>query len=218
MTVIQPEPAASHIPDWVRDLASFRRWAKSEDFPSRGWYAHLNGRLWVDPSMETAAHNNLKSKFVIVLKPLVEDARSGDYYGDRMLLTNLDAGLSTEPDGMFVSFAALKEERAQLKHGDNSLEVLGSPEMVLEVVSSTSVQKDTRVLRDLYWQAGVQEYWLADPRGDDLAFDILKRVPKGYAAARKQAGWLKSPVFGKSFRLTRRINDVGMSIFDLAVK
>jgi len=37
--------------------------------------------------METAAHNKLKSKFVVVLTPLVEEARSGDYYGDRMLLT-----------------------------------------------------------------------------------------------------------------------------------
>ncbi len=218
MTVIQPESAAVHIPEWVRDLASFRRWAKSDEFPNRGWYAYLNGQLWGDHTMETAAHNKLKSKFVVVLTMLAEEARSGDYYGDRMLLTNGGAGLSTEPDGMFISFAALKENRVLLKEGDNSLEIVGSPEMVLEVVSPTSVQKDTRVLRDLYWRAGVQEYWLADPRGDDLAFDILKRGPKGYFAARKQAGWLRSSVFGKSFRLIRRDNEVGMSTFHLDVR
>lgn len=222
MTVIQQEQESLLIPDWVRDLESFRRWAKSDEYPSRGWYAHLNGQLWVDPNMETAAHNKLKSKFVVVLTPLVEEARSGDFYGDRMLLTNLGASLSTEPDGMFVSFAALKEGRAQLIHGDESLELVGCPDMVLEVVSPTSVQKDTVVLRDLYWRAGVQEYWLADPRGDprgdDLIFDILKRGRNGYAAVRKQAGWLKSSVFGKSFRLTRRHNEVGISIFELAFK
>ena len=125
--------------------------------------SHLNGQLWVDLSMETAAHNKLKSKFVAVLVPLVEEARTGEYFGDRMLLTILQAGLSTEPDGMFVSFAAQKQARAQLKQGDRSLEVTGSPEMVLEVVSQTSVQKDTVVLRELYWRAGIQEYWLVDP-------------------------------------------------------
>ena len=218
MTVVQREQDALLIPDSVRDLSSFRQWAKSDEFPSRGWYAHLNGQLWVDPSMEKAAHNLLKSEFVVVLSPLVRAAREGRYFGDRMLLTNVDAGLSTEPDGMFISFAALKEGRATLENGDDSLEVEGSPDMVLEVVSPTSVQKDTVVLRDLYWRAGIQEYWLADPRGDDLTFDILKRGPKGYTTVRKQAGWLKSSVFGKSFRLARRDDEAGISIFSLELR
>jgi Uma2 family endonuclease len=206
------------IPDWVQDLESFRRWAKSDEYPSRGWHAHLNGQLWVDPSMEKAAHNKLKTKFAAVLTLLVEEGRAGDYFGDRMLLTNVAAELSTEPDGMFVSFASLKDGRATLDEGDDSLEVQGSPDMVLEVVSPTSVQKDTVILRDLYWRAGVREYWVADPRGKTLAFDILKQGPKGYAAVRKQAGWLKSELFAKSFRLSRRNDEAGMSIFKLEVR
>jgi hypothetical protein len=85
MTVIQQEHEAVRIPDWVCDLSSFRRWATSDAFPSRGWYAHLDGQLWVDPSMERAAHNLLKSEFVVVLTPLVRDARAGNYFGDRMV-------------------------------------------------------------------------------------------------------------------------------------
>jgi len=218
MTVFQQEPEALHIPDWVRDLASFRRWAKSDEFPSRGWYAHLNGQLWVDLSMERAAHNKLKSKFVAVLTPLVEQAGSGHCFGDRMLLTNVAAGLSTEPDGMFVSYSALQDGRARLRRGGNGLEVEGSPDMVLEVVSPTSVEKDTQVLRELNWRAGVREYWLADPRGDDLAFDILKYGARGYSAVRKSGAWLKSSVFARSFRLTCRDDALGIPIYDLAVK
>jgi Uma2 family endonuclease len=218
MTVIQQEKEALHIPDWVRDLESFRRWAKSEQYPSRGWYAHLNGQLWVDLSMERAAHNQLRTKFAVVLTLLTEEAATGRYFADRMLLTNADAGLSTEPDGTFVSFAALREGRATLENGDDSVEVVGSPEMVLEVISPTSVEKDTIVLRDLYWRAGIREYWLADPRGDEPAFEILKRGPKGFVPARKMACWIKSSVFGKSFRLTRREDHLGMSIFDLTVR
>jgi len=38
--------------------------------------------------------------------------------------------------------------------GDDSIEILGSPEMTLEVISPTSVEKDTVHLRRLYWKAG----------------------------------------------------------------
>jgi Uma2 family endonuclease len=218
MTVIQQEPEALHIPDWVRDLASFRKWAKSDEFPSRGWYGHLDGQLWVDLSKERAAHNKLKSKFVAVLTPLVEGTRSGHYFGERMLLTNVGAGLSTEPDGMFVSYSALHAGRARLRKGGHGIEIEGAPDIVLEVISPTSIEKDTRVLRDLYWRAGVREYWLADPRGDEPTLDILKHGAKGYAAARKSGGWVKSSVFGKSFRLTCRDDALGIPIYDLAAK
>ena len=90
--------------------------------------------------------------------------------------------------------------------------------MVLEVVSPTSRQKDTVVLRDLYWRAGVAEYWLVEPRRDDLAFDVLRHGPKGYLATRKQGGWLKSNVFGKSFRVTRDTDPRGDPVYTLAVR
>jgi Uma2 family endonuclease len=212
-------PEAVRIPEWARgSLASFRRWATSDDFPERGWYAYLEGDLWVDLSMETLGHNQVKTKIGAVLTLLADDAGIGRFLGDRMRLTNVDAELSTQPDGMFISDEAVKRGRVRLEQGEESLEVQGTPDMVLEVVSPTSEEKDTVILRDLYWRAGVPEYWLADPRGDAVAFDILRRGRKGYAAARKQAGWVKSSVFGKSFRLTRRDDAKGYPVYALHVK
>ncbi len=216
--VIQQEHEAVQIPDWVSDLCSFRRWAKSEDFPQQGRYAHLGGKLWVDPSMERLAHHKLKSKVNAVLTPLAEQSDTGQFLGDRMLLTNVEAELSTEPDGMFISHVAVVLGRVRLDQGDDALEVEGSPDMVLEVVSPTSVEKDTVVLRDLYFRAGISEYWLADPRLGGLTFDILKRGPRGFVATRKQGGWLKSAVFGKSFRLSRTDHKQGFPIFHLDVR
>lgn len=209
---------AIRIPDRVRDLASFRRWAKSDEFPERGWYSYLNGELWVDLSMERMGHNQVKGEVARVLSNLVIEAATGRYLHDRMLLTNVAAGLSTEPDGMFLSFPTLQRGRAMLGQGGDSLEVEGSPDMVLEVVSPASEHKDAVVLRDLYWRAGVREYWLADPRGDDVAFDILRRGPKGYTAVRGRGGWLKSPVFAKSFRLTRYADALGYPAYRLAAR
>ena len=90
--------------------------------------------------------------------------------------------------------------------------------MVLEVISPSTVIKDTERLRDLYWHAGISEYWLVDARGDRLEFDIFQRTAKGFTATRKQGGWTKSIVFGKSFRLTRQKDDLGHPEYTLAVR
>lgn len=94
--------------------------------------------------------------------------------------------------------------------------------MVLEVISPTSRHKDTVVLRDLYWRAGISEYWLADPGdrdGDELTLEILRHGAKGYVSVRRQAGgWLKSPLFGKSFRLTRHADELGLMAYALGVR
>ena len=52
-----------------------------------------------------------------------------------------------------------------------------------------------------YLDAGVKEYWVVDARPEPARFDIYKAGAKGFTASRKTAGWVKSPTFGKSFRL-----------------
>src|SRR5262249_21528154 len=79
----------------------------------------------------------------------------------------------------------------------------GSPDMVLEIVSSSSVRKDTKVLREAYWEAGIREYWLVDARQEPPKFDIFRHTSKGYVATRKQDAWIKSKILGKAFRLAQ---------------
>jgi Uma2 family endonuclease len=98
------------------------------------------------------------------------------------------------------------------------LELAGTPDMVLEIVSTSSVEKDTETLRMLYWRAGIPEYWIVDARGECLEFDILRLHSDGYAAVRKRGGWLKSRVFGRSFRLTQRVDDEGNPEYSLLVR
>jgi Uma2 family endonuclease len=118
--------------------------------------------------------------------------------------------LCTEPDGTFVSNASLHDKRVRLVARDERyLEIEGTPDMVLEVVSDSSVRKDTRTLKALYWHAGVAEYWLIDGRGATIRFDILRHTPDGYVPTRKSGGWVRSGVFGKSFRLTAGSDEFG---------
>lgn len=207
------------IPGWVDDFASFRRWTLSDQFPVQGWYSHLNGDLWADVSMETLAHNQIKVQIGAVLTYLLlRKQRTGRFIADRMRLVNFDVLLSTEPDGMFLAQRSLEQDLVTLKEGDECLEVLGTPDMVLEITSKTSVEKDTIVLPDLYFRAGIAEYWLVDSRPEHFGFQIFRPGKTKYVAVREVDGWIKSRVFGKSFKLTRKTAADAASNYRLQVR
>lgn len=195
------------IPGWVDDLESFRRWVHSGDMPEHGWFSYLNGEVWVDLSMEQLfSHNRVKTQFTVVLGGLVEAEGMGYFFSDRTLFSNPNAAVSTEPDALFVAYDSVNRGHVRWVEGADRgyVEVEGTPDMVLEIVSKTSVRKDTVTLRELYWRAGVREYWLVDAHGESPQFDILRHAAEGYIAAEAQEGWLRSEVLGRKFRLGSR--------------
>jgi len=200
------------------DFAAFRNWTKSRDFPERGEYAFLGDELWADLSMETLLHNQLKHWITVVVGSLVASGKLGVFFADRMRLVHEGVLLSDEPDAMFASAQAVSEGRVRWEKGRESLEVIGAPDMVLEVVSANSVHKDTVVLRELYAAAGITEYWLVNPLAGKLEFDILRLTRGRYAATRKNAGWIKSAVFDKSFRLVEVPDDHDFPQYELQVR
>ena len=60
-----------------------------------------------------------------------------------------------QPDLLFVS-----RERAAIIHPENAR---GAPDLVVEVISLATRQRDRQRKRDLYAQYGVPYYWLIDP-------------------------------------------------------
>jgi Uma2 family endonuclease len=209
------------IPAWIVDHSSFRRWTYSDAFPETGRVCYFHGEVWVDMSKEQVfSHNQVKGEYGRTLSNLTRSARSGRYFFDGILYSNVEAGLTTQPDGLFASLASLKSGRIRLIEGvkEGYVELAGTADMVLEVLSASSEEKDLVLLRDLYWQAGIREYWLVDARAEALVFDILRHTSKGYVAARKQAGWAKSTVFGKSFKLRRHKDELENPEYTLAVR
>ena len=99
------------------------------------------------------------------------------------------------------------------------MELEGSPDMVLEVVSPTSVEKDTVLLPSLYHKAGVREYWLVNPLGDEPEFTIHRFLPKKYTLIRPDGdGWVRSPIFQRSFRLAKEDTEFDFSEFTLEMR
>lgn len=206
------------VPEWVDDLDSFRRWARSDDYPESGWVSFLAGEIWVDPDMEELfTHNAVKTEFTVKLGSLVAEKDLGWFFSDRAAYSSPVADLATEPDGLFVSHESIESGAVEFGEGaeGRAIEVIGAADMVLEIVSRHSVRKDTVSLRELYWKAGVSEYWLVDARPDEPRFEILTRMPDGYAASAEDDGWQRSAVFGRRFRLRRAPSRSGHPRFAL---
>ena len=90
--------------------------------------------------------------------------------------------------------------------------------MVLEVVSPTSVQKDTTILRKLYYEAGIREYWLVDPRSEIPKFEILVWTAQRYESQPEVDGWTYSPVFQQSFQITTERDEADLLMYQLLAK
>lgn len=211
------------IPATAVTLEGFREWAHSEAFPEHGRICYLNGEVYVEMSPEELeTHNAVKTELTIALGVLNKRLKLGRLLSDGVLLTNPDAGLSTEADAALARWEDLESERLRLipREGVEGqyIEVEGTPSWVLEIVSTWSVRKDTRTLCDLYYQAGIPEYWIIDARGADISFQILIRGDEGYEEATGRKGWLPSGVFGRRFRLTRRRGRINLWEYTLEVK
>lgn len=201
-----------HIPEWVSSLKDFRRWADMPAFPEDGRICFLEGEVWLDMSKEQIfSHVQVKTEFNRVLAGLAKSTSPGLYLADGVLLVNIVADIAVKPDGTFIAQESLLHDRVRFIEGkqEGFVELEGTPDMVLEVVSASSIRKDNVVLHEAYWKAGISEYWLVDARKGPVRFDIWRHTSRGYVATKKKAGWLPSKVFGREFQLRQRTGVVG---------
>ena len=211
-----------HVPAEVRSLQKFREWIQAEDFPEKVQVSFIGGEIEVQMSPENLeTHGKLKVELIISLGLLVRDRQIGDLYSDRTLLVCEEADLATEPDLVFCSWEGQRAERVRASEwvtgSGNYVEIVGAPDLVVEVVSSSSVRKDTQSLRAKYFKAGIPEYWLIDARGFGIDFQLLVRGSAHYESMPVDTnGYRFSPTFQASFLLTRRRNPLGAFAYTLA--
>lgn len=208
----------------IGSLSDFRRWATSEGFPERGRVDFIAGCVEVDMSPEDLfRHGTPKTELIRVLAGLVKAEGLGELLSDRSRVTCPAADLSAEPDIVFVSEPCLAHGRVRLvpkvgAEADRYIEIEGAPDLTVEIVSDSTVRKDTIRLPQAYWRAGVREFWLVDARKDRLVFRIHRRGRTGWLVAKTDAaGFQASKVLGRRFRLTRRRRPQGRWVYDLDV-
>ena len=209
-----PRAAASH--------AGFRRWITSLDFPEHVRPTYVDGEIWLSMSPESLeTHNKVKSEFTSALVRLIRDRDLGEAYCDGALLTHMEARVSTAPDFQFVSWAASETKRVTLsrrkERREEFIEIVGTPDLVLEVVSDSSRRKDLVRLKAAYEQAGVPEYWLVDARPERISFQILVLGDGGYQPSAPADQPQTSRVLNARFELRRERNRLGRFSYTLAI-
>jgi Uma2 family endonuclease len=141
------------------------------------------------------------------LLTLTNDEDTGQFYGRGMRFTNVQVGLSTQPDAIIVSHERHAQKMVQhvaIMEGDYD-ELVGSPDMVLEVLSRTTQKRDSMDYPQLYFESGILEYWLIEARCEPLKFDIFRRGREAFDSSPVDAdGFVQSVVFNRSFRLVRK--------------
>jgi len=211
------------IPASAHTLDGFVDWVTSVEFPEHARASFVRGEILIDMSPEELeTHAVVKAEVHRVVGTCNREMRLGKFYPDGCLVTNKAAGLSTEPDGTFATRISLRLGRVRLVprkgHPGQYIELRGTPDWILEIVSRFSVIKDKRKLWKLYHRARIPEYWLIDARGDEIIFQIFHWRRKSYVAASKKGGWQWSRVFGRSFRLERVKDDLGLWEYTLHVR
>jgi len=198
-----------YCPPNANTLEGFSDWVYSKDFPEQGRITFINGRIIIDMSPERyETHVKLKGVIYRVIDSIVVAEDLGEFYPDGGRIKNLAGKVSNEPDAVFAKWETLEsgklsppKKQDQAQDGKH-MDLVGTPDWVCEVISDSSVTKDTRALRDAYHKAGISEYWLIDARGEEIDFQILVWHADGYVAAEDHDDWQLSPVFDCQFQLS----------------
>ena len=107
----------------------------------------------------------------------------------------LDSENTVQPDLIFVAAAniGIVKQRA----------IFGTPDLLVELVSPSSVRRDRYDKKDLYARFGVKEYWIGDPANKSLEILTLKEGRYELHCAAEEKGKLTSlGLAGLEFDLT----------------
>ena len=122
-------------------------------------YELIDGELYMAPA-PTWEHQESTINLAAILRHFVLENGLG-----RVVASPIDVYLSDEdvfqPDIVFVSV-----ERLDIIHSSG---VHGAPDLVIEMLSPSTEQRDLNVKRDRYAMFDVKEYWLADPIARTIA-------------------------------------------------
>jgi Uma2 family endonuclease len=143
----------------------------------------VDGRIIVH-SPASLDHVDLSTFIVTLVKMFVDKHSLGRVLGDNFQ-TRLRPGLRRVPDLIFVAH----DNKALI----TKTEIDGAPDLVVEIVSPDSVERDWRDKYFEYEKAKIREYWVIDPGSKRLQMYVLNEKNK-FVAPPAEKGVVKSSV------------------------
>ena len=172
-----------------------RRWTYEEyyklDDDQR--YEIIGGNLIMAPAPDTWHQDWSRKLFRVVDRFVVKSGLGELFYAPIDIV--LDAENTVQPDLVFISSANLGiiQQRA----------IFGTPDLLVELVSPSSVRRDRYDKKELYARFGVKEYWIGDPANKTLEVLTLKEGRYELRCSVEEKGKLTSLVLaGLEFDLS----------------
>ena len=134
-------------------------------------YELLDGALMISPSPNTA-HQSVQAELGWRIAQFVREGRLGHLFfaPTDVVLSRTDV---VQPDLLFIS-----SQRAHIIAPAN---IQGAPDLIVEIRSDSTAERDESFKRQLYADCGVEEYWLVHPEAATIS--VLLLGEKGYAEA-----------------------------------
>ena len=134
-------------------------------------YELLNGEL-VMAAAPLLYHQYILRKLLNKMSDYIDERNLGELYSSPadVVLSDTDV---VQPDLLFVS-----SHRSHILTREN---VRGAPDLVVEILSPATAERDRTIKLDLYAQHGVKEFWIVD--SDALTITILVRRESRFEVA-----------------------------------
>ena len=120
-------------------------------------YEFIGGRLYMTPAPVTR-HQRVLMRLWSALSRILVDSGRGEAFCAPLLVQFPGTGDRVQPDLLFVS----NERRAII----GEKQVLGAPDLVVEILSPSTAHRDRGIKLDLYARHRVRQYWIVDPVED----------------------------------------------------
>ena len=132
--------------------------------PDEKRYELLDGEFYMVPS-PNEAHQRVSGNLGFLLRQHVRESGLGFVYDAPFDVVLSDEDV-VQPDILYIS-----KERSMIITENN---ISGSPDLVVEVISSSSSKRDREIKSKIYSKYGVKEYWLVNPIISNIEVRSLK--------------------------------------------
>jgi Uma2 family endonuclease len=119
----------------------------------------IDGVAYVTPAPRPV-HQLIVTNLIGILLPVIRGRRLGMLYASPVDV-RLSAHDLVQPDLLFIA-----RDRLSIM---TDVAIEGPPDLVVEILSPGTRERDLGAKRDLYARAGVREYWVIDPEARTIA-------------------------------------------------
>jgi len=142
-------------------------WQDVQQLPDDGKrYEAIGGELYVTPA-PSLRHQEISKRIFAALLEILEKPGLGKLFYAPLGVEFPATGEGVQPDLLFVS-----NERRGILAEDW---IRGAPDLVVEILSPSTAERDRGIKRDLYERHGVAVCWIVDPEAD--AVDVWRFGP-----------------------------------------